>query len=57
MAVHALSDHFARFFNRLNPSPSFEQAASREHTAVTALIESRSGPASALEPTCFLQGS
>lgn len=57
MAVHALSNHFARFFNRLNPSPSFEQTVSREHTAITGLIESRSGPAGVLEPTCFLQGS
>jgi hypothetical protein len=57
MAVHTLSDHFARFFNRLNPSPSFEQTASSEHTAITGLIESRSGPAGVLGPTCFLQGS
>lgn len=57
MAVHALSDHFARFFNRLNPSPSFEQTTSREHTAITGLIESRSGPAGVLGPACFLQGS
>jgi hypothetical protein len=57
MVVHALSDHFERFFTRLNPSPTFEQAAAREHTAITDLIESRRGPAGALEPTCFLQGS
>jgi hypothetical protein len=57
MAVHALSDHFGQFFTRLNPSPTFEQTASREHMAITDLIESRRGPAGALEPTCFLQGS
>jgi hypothetical protein len=57
MAVHALSDHFERFFTKLNPSSSFEQTASREQQAITALIENRSGPAGALEPHCFLQGS
>jgi hypothetical protein len=57
MAIHALSDHFGTFFARLNPSPSFEQTASREHSDITGLIESRRGPAGALEPTCFLQGS
>lgn len=57
MAVHALSDQFGRFFTSLNPSPSFEQRASSEHQAITSLIESRSGPARALEPHCFLQGS
>ena len=57
MAVHALSDHFDRFFQIINPSSSFEQTASREHQAITSLIESRAGPAGALEPTCFLQGS
>lgn len=57
MAVHALPHHFARFFARLNPSPSFEQTASREHRAITELTESRRGPAVVLEPACFLQGS
>jgi hypothetical protein len=36
MAVYALSDHFARFFTRLNPSSSFEQTAAREHAAIAA---------------------
>jgi Second Messenger Oligonucleotide or Dinucleotide Synthetase domain len=57
MAVHALSAHFDRFFRRLNPSASFEQTASSEHRSITALIENRQGPAGALQPTCFLQGS
>lgn len=57
MAAHALTDHFARFFARLNPSQSFEQTASSEHRAITSLIESRAGAAGALEPHCFLQGS
>jgi hypothetical protein len=56
MAVHALSDHFARFFTRLNPSSTFEQTAVREHTAITRLIEKRDGPAGVLEPHRFLQG-
>src|SRR5437899_3008921 len=57
MAVHALSDHFVRFFTRLNPSSTFEQTAAREHTSITRLIERRDGPAGVLEPHCFLQGS
>jgi hypothetical protein len=57
MAVHSLSDHFARFFVTLNPSPTFEQRASAEHQAITALIENRAGGAGVLEPHCFLQGS
>jgi Second Messenger Oligonucleotide or Dinucleotide Synthetase domain len=57
MAVHALSDHFARFFTRLNPSSAFAQTAAREHTSITRLIERRDGPAGVLEPHCFLQGS
>lgn len=57
MAIHALSDHFGYFFGRLNPSTSFEQAAAAEHQALTALMESRTGPAAALQPHCFLQGS
>lgn len=57
MAVHALVDHFARFFTTLNPSATFERRASSEHHAITALIESRTGPAAALGPHCFLQGS
>lgn len=57
MAVHALADHFARFLGRLNPPTSFEQAAAREHAAITRLIGRRDGPAGALQPHCFLQGS
>jgi hypothetical protein len=57
MAVHALSQHFARFFPAINPRRSFEQTAAREHQAITNLIESSLGPARVLEPQCFLQGS
>lgn len=57
MANFYLSQHFAYFFSRLNPSPSFEQIASRQYTTIKELIEDRSGLAAALAPKCFLQGS
>jgi hypothetical protein len=57
VAVHYLSEHFTRFFNRLNPSVSFEQTASSEHNAIRSLIEDPYGPASSLRPITFLQGS
>jgi hypothetical protein len=57
MAMHHLARHFRYFFSRLNPSPSFEQVASREYNTIKGLIESRSGPAAELSPMCFLQGS
>ncbi len=57
MANHALSDNFAYFFKRLNPSPSFEQKASSEHKTITGLIENSQGLANQLSPRCFLQGS
>src|SRR5436305_434018 len=57
MARHALTDHFAAFFARLNPSPSFVRTASSEHRTVTGLIEGTRGAAAELEPRCFLQGS
>lgn len=57
MAKFYLSQHFAYFFSRLNPSPSFEQIASRQYTTIKELIEDRSGLAAALAPRCFLQGS
>jgi len=57
MAIHGLSDNFHYFFGRLNPSPSFEQQAAREHASIIRLIESPDGKASVLAPKCFLQGS
>lgn len=57
MALHALARHFNYFFNRLNPSPTFEQQAQSEHNNIRALIENPYGPAAALSPKCFLQGS
>ena len=57
MAYNAYSDNFRAFFRRLNPSPGFEETAASEYSSVKALIESRTGLARDLSPTCFLQGS
>jgi hypothetical protein len=57
MATYALTNHFSTFFGRLNPGPTFEQRAARDHARVTKLIEDPSGPARVLAPRCFLQGS
>src|SRR5436309_478719 len=57
MANHALTQHFASFFKKLNPSPSFEATAASEHKTIRGLIENPNGPAASLLPTCFLQGS
>lgn len=57
MAVHALTSHFAYFFSRINPSPTFQELASSEYNTIKGLIENRNGPAAVLSPKCFLQGS
>lgn len=57
MAYHALGDNFSYFFQRLNPSLSFQQIAAREHATITGLIQDPYGLASELAPQCFLQGS
>jgi hypothetical protein len=57
LAIHYLSRRFAYSFSRLNPSPSFEQIASRQYNTIKGLIENRSGLAAELSPICFLQGS
>ena len=57
LAIHSFTQHFRYFFSRLNPSPSFEQVASREYNTIKGLIESRNGLAAELSPACFLQGS
>ena len=54
MAAHPLSDHFAYFVSRLNPSPNFETQASSQYTPVKALIEDPNGAARELSPQCFL---
>ncbi|MGB8978852.1 MAG: hypothetical protein WCC32_14270, partial [Terriglobales bacterium] len=57
MAIHALSQHFTSFFRRLNPGTSFEATASSQYNTIKDLIENPKGPAAALSPVCFLQGS
>src|ERR1700682_3155894 len=57
MAVYTLSDHFAVFFGRLNPSASFESTASSQYNTIKGLIEDPNGAAGILHPNCFLQGS
>src|SRR5262245_3432492 len=57
MAQHILFANFSYFFNRINPSDSFQRTASREHQTITSLIESSNGLASELSPKCFFQGS
>jgi hypothetical protein len=57
MAAHQLSANFASFFRRLNPGTSFESIASSQYNTIKDLIENRQGPAAALWPICFLQGS
>lgn len=57
MAYFQLSDHFASFFSRLNPSATFEVQAAREYQSIIGLIEDSRGLAAELSPRCFLQGS
>ncbi len=54
---HSLTKNFSVFFNKLNPSITFEEIAAREYKSIKSLIESPSGLASNLSPVCFLQGS
>lgn len=57
MAQHALTAHFDYFFQRINPSTSFEAQASNEYNSIKGLVEDRNGLAAVLKPKCFLQGS
>lgn len=57
MAVHQLADHFAHFFSRINPSPSWVERASSQYNSIKRLLESASGEAGKLSPQTFLQGS
>jgi hypothetical protein len=41
----------------MNPGPTFEATASSQYNTIKGLIENRQGPAAALWPICFLQGS
>lgn len=55
MPLFSLSQHFASFFRRLNPSPTFLSIASSQYNSIKGVIESRVG--APLSPQCFLQGS
>src|SRR5258708_3543461 len=57
MAQHYLSDHFAKFFDNINPSQSFETIASSQYNNIKTLLEDTNGLARVLSPLCFLQGS
>lgn len=57
MALYPLTGHFASFFKKLNPSPSFVETAAHEYAAITSLIENADGNVRALSPYFFLQGS
>lgn len=52
-----LTPHFQGLLSRLNPSPSYVQAAARAHTRVRGLIEDPAGPCADLRIHTFLQGS
>lgn len=54
--TYVLSKNFNYFFTQINPSPTFIQKASSEHTTITNLIET-SELTQELKPKCFLQGS
>ncbi len=54
---HNLTNNFAAFFKRINPSQSYERTAASAHSQITALIEDKDGPAADLRIQCFLQGS
>jgi len=57
MAIHKLSNNFAAFFKRLNPSPSYVEIAARTQKEIRRLIENREGPAGDLKVKTFIQGS
>jgi len=56
-AENKLAPNFTYFIKRINPSPTYEQAAASAHSQITSLIENREGPAGDLRIKCFLQGS
>lgn len=54
---HQVTKNFAAFFNRINPSLTYERVAARAHPQITSLIEDTNGPAAELRINTFLQGS
>lgn len=57
MAIHQLSEHFARFFTVINPSPTWLSKASSQYNTIKGVIEGAGGNAGTLKPKIFLQGS
>lgn len=57
VAIYNLSENFAAFFSRLNPSDTFTAIGASEHTSIRDLIEDPNGPSADLNPKTFLQGS
>lgn len=57
MAVNELTKHFQVFLSNINPPTTYEQIASREYKSIKSLLENIEGPAGAIMPVCFLQGS
>lgn len=56
-AHHKLTENFAGFFKRLNPSSTYQRIAASAHSQIASLIENKEGPAGDLRIRCFLQGS
>lgn len=56
-AQHKLTENFAWFFKRLNPSITYQSIAASAHSQIASLIENKEGPAGDLRIRCFLQGS
>lgn len=57
MAVNQLSEHFRRFFNVINPSPTWISKASSQYNTIKNVIEGAGGNAGLLKPKVFQQGS
>ena len=57
MPVYSFSKQFDYFFGRINPSPSYVEAASDAHAKVRDQIEDRQSPCADLKTETFLQGS
>ena len=57
MAVHSLSDNFAYFFSRINPSPTWVEKASSQYNSIKGVLENATGDIAKLNPKIFLQGS
>ena len=54
--MHALTDNFRAFLKRINPSPTYEESASRAYNHIKQILENDQGMKE-LAPYIFLQGS